>query len=138
MPRQSAASLATLKVAGKPARLQPREGVPAAVKAIFRDLVASVPAEHFRPADGHLIEQYAQAIALARQAYAELEASGPVVNGRASPWIIVLEKAHRSSVALAARLRLSPQHRTDPKTAGRNQTTASAYQLMELQDDDDG
>jgi phage terminase small subunit len=103
----------------------------------FRDLVASVPAEHFRPADGHLVEQYAQAIVLARRAYAELEASGSVVNGRASPWIVVLEKAHRSSVALAARLRLSPQHRTDPKSAGRNQATASAYQIMELQDDDD-
>jgi hypothetical protein len=97
MPRQSAASLAALRVTGKPARLQPREGVPAAVKAIFRDLVASVPAEHFRPADGHLVEQYAQAIALARQAYAELEASGPVVNGRASPWIAPLLPVPRSS-----------------------------------------
>jgi Phage terminase, small subunit len=131
MPRQSAASLATLRVTGKPARLQPRANAPAAVQAVFRDLVASVPAEHFRPADGDLVEQYAQAIVLARQAYAELEASGPVVDGKASPWLTVLEKTHRSSVALAARLRLSPQHRTDPKTAGRGRGMASAYEMME-------
>ena len=70
-----------------------------------------MPADHFQPGDGALIEQYAQAILLSRQAYARLEAEGPVIDGRPSPWVTVLEKAHRSTVALSARLRLAPQAR---------------------------
>jgi hypothetical protein len=120
MPRKSAAALAVVPpVDGRPSRLQPRPDAPPEVRQIFVALVGSVPPEHFRAGDSDLVEQYAQAIALARRAYAELEASGPVVNAKASPWLVVLEKAHRSAVALSARLRLSPQNRTDPKVAGR-------------------
>jgi hypothetical protein len=99
--------------------------------------VRSVRPEHFRDGDADLLEQYAQSIALARQAYAEIERDGPVVDGRPSPWLVVLEKAHRSSAALAARLRLAPQMRTDPKVAGRNAPPVlSAYDLMRLEEDD--
>jgi hypothetical protein len=48
-------------------------------------------------------EQYAQSIALARQAFSFLNQEGPVVAGRANPWLVVLETAHQSSVALGAR-----------------------------------
>lgn len=121
MPRKSIAAITTPRpnVDGSPHRLQPRPGAPATVKRIFADLVASVPAAHFRPGDSDLIEQYAQAIALARQAYREIEKDGPVVEGKASPWVTVLEKQHRSCVALSMRLRLSPQQRTDPKSVAR-------------------
>lgn len=129
MPRQSAAALAVARVSVTQARLTPRADAPDAVRRIFAEIVATVKPDHFRPTDGALVEQYAQSIALARQAYAELEAHGPVIDGKASPWVTVLEKAHRSSVALSARLRLSPQHRTDPKTAGKPGTPASAYDL---------
>ena len=78
-----------------------------------------MPADHFQAGDGALLEQYAQAILLARQAYAHLDAEGPVIDGRASPWVVVLEKAHRSTVALSARLRLAPQARADARSAGR-------------------
>ncbi len=112
----------------------------------------SVPEGHFREVDAHLVEQYAQAIALARRAsneqYAqaialarrassELAAREPVIEGRASPWVVVLEKAHRSSVALAARLRLAPQSRADSRSAGRNKGPApSAYEMMAADDAD--
>ena len=98
-----------------------------------------MPAEHFRDTDAHLIEQYAQAIALARRAWSGLDARGPVIEGRASPWLVVLEKAHRSSVALAARLRLAPQSRADSRSAGRkaHQAPRSIYQIMREQDADD-
>ena len=99
--------------------MQPRADAPLEVREIFMSLVASVPTEHFRPGDRDLVEQHAQAIALARRAYAELAVSGPVIGGKASPWLVVLEKAHRSAVALSARLRLAPQMRTDPKATGR-------------------
>jgi phage terminase small subunit len=117
--------------------LKPRTGLTAEVKLIWQELVGSMPEEHFRPTDSPLIEQYAQSIALARVAYANLQSEGPVLNGRASPWLIVLEKAHRSSVALSMRLRLSPQSRLDRKTIGSaKQQPASYYDLMEMVGDD--
>jgi phage terminase small subunit len=138
MPRKSAASLSVVpNVDGQPNRIRPRADVPASLRQIINDLVASVPPEHFRSGDAALLEQYAQAIALARQAYAELEKKGPVINGRASPWIAVLEKTHRSAVALAARLRLSPQSRIDPKTVGRKAgPPPSYYDQMRLEQSD--
>lgn len=105
------------QVSGRPPFLELRDDAPEAVAAIFREIVSTAPTEHFRPVDGHLVEQYAQSIARAREAYAELEREGPVVNNKTSPWVVVLEKAHRSSVALSARLRLDPQHRGVPTRA---------------------
>jgi phage terminase small subunit len=130
MPRRSAASLAVVAQAAPSKRLKPRSGLPPEVKLIWESLVASMPDEHFRATDAPLVEQYAQAIALARQAYANLNEEGPVVAGRANPWLVVLEKAHRSSVALSMRLRLSPQSRMDRKSV--KETTRSAYELMRM------
>lgn|SRR5262249_40670997 len=90
MPRKSAAALAIApQVDGKPSRLRPRDDAPAEVQEIFDVLVSSVSPEHFRPGDADLIEQYAQAIALGRRAYGELARQGPVIKGRASPWLVV-------------------------------------------------
>ena len=125
--KRSAEELAIAPLVTKSlSRIKLRSGASPDVAAIFRELVANVDPEHWRPADTHLLEQYAQSIALARDAFAALEREGPVVNGRANPWNVVLEKAHRSSVALSMRLRLAPQSRIDPKTAGRASRTAGA------------
>jgi phage terminase small subunit len=99
---------------------------------LFVEIVRSVPDGHFKSSDRHLIEQFCQAIMLARQATTELATTGPVVQGRVSAWLIVLEKAHRSSVALAARLRLAPQSRADSRSAGRKADgpPRSAYDIM--------
>jgi Phage terminase, small subunit len=139
MPRKSASAFAELRVDGRPSRVRPRADVPTTLKPIIIDLIASVPPEHFRNGDVVLIEMYAAAIALSRQAYDELERNGPVIDGKASPWIAVLEKTHRSSAVLAARLRLTPQMRTDPKTAGRRAgPPPSYYDQMRLEESDDG
>jgi hypothetical protein len=56
-----------------------------------------------------------------------------VIDGnKTSAWVAVLEKAHRSSVALSARLRLSPQSRADARSAGRGAggIRPSVYELM--------
>jgi hypothetical protein len=103
----------------------PSPDAPEPVAELFHQIVRAAPAGHFRVTDAHLIEQYAAAIALAREATTELHLNGPVIDGRASPWLVVQEKAHRSSVALAARLRLSPQHRADSRSAGRHQDEPS-------------
>ena len=131
MPRKSTEAKAiTVDVRHK--RLQQRAGMSKPIAAIFAEIVAAVPPTHFRAGDAPLVEQYAQSIQLARQAYTELESSGPIrEDGKRSPWVDVLEKAHRSSVALSARLRLAPQQRTDPKTAGRQPDSGfSPYDTM--------
>ena len=107
------------------------------MRRIFLELVSSVAADHFQPGDAPLLEQYAQAILLARQAYDKLSTEGPVIDGKASPWLVVLEKAHRSAVALSARLRLAPQARADARSAARKASGAkpSAYELMGFDND---
>jgi hypothetical protein len=139
MPRRSAASLAVITPAPRRPRLAPSGAAPDDVAALFAEIVRSVPADHFQPSDSHLIEQYAQAIVLARRASSELSARGPVIEGRASPWLVVQEKAHRSSVALAARLRLAPQSRADSRSVGRkaNGPSPSVYSLMRQEDAQD-
>jgi hypothetical protein len=141
MPRKSASELAIVPIDNgrSRVRLAPSDSAPAEVRELFAEIVRSVPAEHFKASDRHLIEQYAQAIVLARQATTELAATGPVVQGRASAWLVVLEKAHRSSVALAARLRLAPQSRADSRSAMRKADgpPRSAYEIMRETGDDE-
>jgi hypothetical protein len=133
MPRQSAASLTVRTIGGQSTAPRPRDHMPAAVRTIFLELVASVASDHFQSGDAPLIEQHAQAILLARQAFDKLATEGPVIDGKASPWLVVLEKAHRSAVALSGRLRLAPQARMDARAASRkaNGPRLSAYELGE-------
>ncbi|MGR3344130.1 MAG: hypothetical protein ACU0DI_13045, partial [Paracoccaceae bacterium] len=117
--RKSAVSLtAVTQIGERP--LMCRIEAPDDVRAVFAKIVYDVGADHFRPSDADLIEQYAVAICLARQAYARLREEGPVKDGRVNPWQTVLEKANRASVALSGRPRLAPQSRLDRKAAGRN------------------
>jgi hypothetical protein len=134
MPRKSMAAISTLPaVNAKHNRIHPRADASAEVRDIFSELVRSQRPEHFRPGDEHLIEQYAQSVILAQKAFAELELSGPVSpDGRMSPWVIALEKAHRSSVALAARLRLCPQSRLSARSAGRAKPPPSIRKIWEV------
>ena len=71
--------------------------------AIIRELVATCDPNHFRPSDWPLLESYARAICLEQQAYRNLDADGPVFEGRASSWITVAEKCGRQIVALSMR-----------------------------------
>ena len=134
MPRKSAAAMAVLPgIDRRSSRIEPRADAPAIVAEIFRNVVASVPATHFRACDADLVEQFAQSVALARRAYLELETGGLVIGGKPSVWNGLLQKAHRNSIMLAARLRLCPQGRADPKTVGRalhGYDQPSAYETM--------
>src|SRR5438045_2541522 len=98
--RRSAASYNVVALPNTKPRVEPRDGCPAEIAELFREIVASVSRDHFRVSDEPLIEQFCQAVILARLAYASLSADGLVNrDGRASAWNVVLEKAHRSSVA---------------------------------------
>ena len=138
MPRQAVAALSILPGAeGRPGYLRPRADAPASLRQIIFDLIRSQKPEHFRAGDEHLLEQYAQAIWLGRKAYAKLEKDGPVIGGKASPWIVVLEKSHRSVVSLSGRLRLAPQMRFDSVAAGKAARNRRPPSFYELGNDDD-
>jgi phage terminase small subunit len=106
-------------VTGKP-RLKAPPSLSKGAAAIFVQTVTAVDPDHFSPVDLPLLEQYAAAAELARQAQKHLDDDGAVVAGKASPWLVVAEKAGRSCVALAARLRVCPQSRFDRLVAGAN------------------
>ena len=140
MPRRSAASLSIVTPKRPRARLAPSADAPADVVAVFREILTATRADHFVPGDAPLIQGYAEAIVMARRAAVELDRDGPVIGCRTSPWLVVQEKAHRALSALSARLRLSPQHRADSRSAGRRQEgpPASVYSLMKDMDDAEG
>ena len=97
----SDASLNVIPITDR-SRMRPRQGAPAEVATVFMELVLSMPADHFRRTDAPLIEAYAQAIVLGREAYEHLQSEGQVIAGRTSPWVTCLEKAHRSAVLVHA------------------------------------
>ena len=102
-------------------RITPRIGCPEPVARVFRELVDSVDGSHFAPADGPLVEAYAQAIVLGRTAYEHLQAEGAVLEtGKTNPWLAAHEKSARAATALSARLRLCPQSRFSREKAGSN------------------
>lgn len=109
MPRRSAADLA-IPIPGSPeqSRLQPPPSLSEPERALFRAIVTACDAKHFRASDLPLLCCYVEAAVLAERAAQELR-NGPVIDGKASPWLIVQERAVRAMTALSLRLRLSPQ-----------------------------
>jgi phage terminase small subunit len=116
-------------------RLRPPAELTADEKAIFLAIVGSNPASKFEPSDLFLLAAYVRALALEQRASAELRADGGVRDGKLSPWLSVLSQTTKSIIALAHRLRLSPQGRQP--TLARRPVPASAYELMDLESGDD-
>jgi hypothetical protein len=80
-----------------------------------------------------MLRAYCEAAVLSQEAFREMQEQGRVVNGKVSPWLVVVEKATRSLSALAPRLRLGPSARSDPKVVARqlkNGQQASIYQRL--------
>ena len=109
-------------ISGK-SRLSAPASLSEGAAAIFVATVSAVDPGHFSAVDMPLLEQYAGAADLARQAQQNLDQHGAVIDGKPSPWLGVLEKSNRSCVALAARLRVCPQSRFDRLVAGANSRT---------------
>ena len=141
MPRQAAADAATAIFRPKTTtRLVCRPEAPQAVQEAFRRIVESVDAGHFAASDAPLVERYAEAVVLAEQAADALAREGPVTpEGKASAWIVIQEKAHRASVALAGKLRLAPHSRLSKERAAATTTptTGALAALRYLEGADD-
>jgi hypothetical protein len=119
MPRKSVAALAVVPVGRATPRLAPPVGLDGAPAAVFREIVASVDAGHFKAGDARLVAQYAEAIVLGELAATHLRTEGVVVSGKASPWLYVVEKCWKSAATLAGKLRLCPAARYDARAASR-------------------
>jgi hypothetical protein len=129
--RRSASELGVVSVDGKPSSLTPPDHLGADERRRFVELVANCDAGHFRPTDAALLCRYVESDALGERAARELRDGGPVLHGKASPWIVIQEKAIRAQVSLSMRLRLSPQSRLDPKTVARSKASeSSVYDIM--------
>ena len=118
--RKSAVSLETINVDGSPDRVQPPEHLSTDERRRFVEIVSSCDARHFRPSDSTLLCRFVEADALAERAAKELR-KHPVVDGKASPWLMVQEKSVRALVSLSVRLRLGPMSRIDAKAMGRQE-----------------
>jgi phage terminase small subunit len=130
MPRKSASSYVLPAIHPKPSLPRPSTDLAPEPLHVFNQLVATSPAGHFRASDAPLLETYATAIAQARRADRELAASGPVVGGRASPWLRVQADAARVIASLAMRLRLCPQARATARSTARGDGLVGVYELM--------
>ena len=112
MPRKSAAELSVISIDARESRLRPPETLGERERQLFVDLVAGSKASHFQRTDLPLLCRYCELSFLAETAAGHLRNEGPVIGGRTSPWVSVLEKATKGLVALSMRLRLSPQARS--------------------------
>ena len=118
--RVSSSALLTIAADEQLPRLSPPTSLSEPERALFIAIVSACDSDHFREPDLPLLARFCEAAILAEHAALELR-HGAVVDGKASPWIVVQEKCIRALVALSMRLRLSPQSRIDPKTLGRQQ-----------------
>jgi phage terminase small subunit len=124
-----------IPLATHPTRLSAPANLTAPERAVFVELIAANPPEHFRASDLPLLASYCSAVVLHQRAVAELRLK-PIVGGKSSPWTNLYEKSGRTMVALAMRLRLSPQSR-NPNPTKRKATRLSIYEKMALQQPDD-
>jgi hypothetical protein len=82
------------------------------------------------------LTQYCAASVLSERALDELRRAPVSKDNKASPWLQVFDKANRACMALAMRLRLSPQAR-QPNNPTR-EPRLSVYERMRLSDADNG
>jgi|SRR6516164_7071026 hypothetical protein len=125
--KSSASTVVSLAATGSRSALNPPTSLTKEEKAAFTDLVASVDYRHLSQADMPLLISYIQASIKARK----LARTTDIAN-----W----ERAVRAQMALARSLRLTVQARVNPKTLTRRlpETPPSFYELMDVDDNDDG
>src|SRR5262245_16618063 len=115
-------------------RLRPPASLGTLEKQVFVDLITRCPAGQFRESDLPLLCRWAEATVLAERAAAEMAAGSLVTaDGRVSPWVSIHERATKSLIALALRLRLGPQSRADKAPKTLPAASLSYYERMMLE-----
>lgn len=96
-------------------RLQPPEGLPDDVAAIFLAITSVAAADHFAPAERPLLVEYCRSLARCSRAEEAIHEEGEIVGGKANPWLLILRDARHQVGTLATKLRLAPNARTEAK-----------------------
>jgi hypothetical protein len=125
----------TIRVDGRPARIQPPEGLTQAERVAFAELVGDCPPEHFQRSDRPLLEQYARDIVGERAAFRRMQDLDPAT-AEGAAWQTRWEKLAKATFNLSLRLRLSPQGRKQHPPKASNHPL-SAYERMALEEADD-
>jgi phage terminase small subunit len=117
-------------------RLRPPDSLPDAARRCFANVVASLPASHFKPADIDLLCRWAEAAAAAEEAAFQMAQPGGMVttDGKVSPWFAIHASATKTLNALALRLRIGPQSRAR-RQSKKEPAPISAYDRMRLEKD---
>ena len=133
MPRESEASITIAHVGPGARRLEPPPELGEIEAAIFRNVVAGVPRDHFSAEDNDLLSAYCRAIALERRASEEL-ATAATIGGQASPWLAVYATAVRALATLTVRLRLGPKarHPNNARRLSKSVSPQSYYDTMTI------
>jgi hypothetical protein len=93
-------------------------------------IVTAEPAAHFKESDLSLLIQYCEAAAMAERAVKELQNDDAKMH-----WLTRWEKATRTMIALAMRLRISPQSRAPNNPKRENLSFYERMALEERQDE---
>jgi phage terminase small subunit len=115
--RKSRASLQVVALAPTRKRPEPPVGLSPGAMQLWRDIVGSLPADAFRPADLPLLQAYVVAQERKLAADAAIARDGLVLNDQPHPALKLGREETRLMASLAARLRLCPSSRTRPESA---------------------
>lgn len=108
--RASAASQLSL-VAASSARLPAPDDLSDEAKAFWERIVASLPADYFRPSDVPLLHAYVTASELKAEADKAVKRNGIIIGGKANPAVKIALLQGAQLASLAVKLRLCPSTR---------------------------
>ena len=115
--RRSTASLAIAAVQSW-TRLEPPESVSEAAAVVWREVVATKPAEWFQADTAPVLEAYCNTIVEYRRVADALAETGPSDLKTYRPLVEMAEKLGRAITSMATKMRLTPQSRYTPISAG--------------------
>ena len=118
--RRSAASLAVVAATAIPQRPDPPASMTAAQKAIWRDVVRSMPVDWFGPECLPVLKEYIRAAAMCDTLDAMIQKGSRKGSPSAENLKMLLDSRAKESnrvAQLAAKLRLTQQSRYTPKSA---------------------
>lgn len=133
-------------MAGKPPK--PPVGMNSRARRIWKNLVADLPANHFRSADYPLLRAYCEAEALHFKASEQIATEGGVIKKqavvkdsdtgetlvittgvKANPWVAIQTQTAHTMAQLATKLRLCANARVSPEEAGKQTPSINPHRV---------
>jgi hypothetical protein len=127
--KQSAASLDVNGIADAGPNLRPPHHLTAKEAQLFHEVVANAPSGHFSPSDVYLLSTFVRVTLICDDA---AKALAKATDKNRPTRMKIMDQAVKAQALLASKLRLAPQSRIGPRTAGRTHDAhrPSAYDTM--------